>query len=375
MLGLGHLRLSLALAKALIERDERATSLIVTGAVGFPGLALTNRVDVLKLPTLPVDRGSAWSATTHRPPAGLAMASSEVSALRSAVATAAVQATLPQVVVVDYKPTGRNDELRDALEWCRHRTDCTVALGLWEVDDAPDRLREEWTSSRLADVRDFYDFVLVYGPEVPGDVRAERLRAAGVTVCHTGLVASPPAAAGPPDLGDGYLLATAGGGADGFGLLAAILAAVESHPLRLPVVLVAGPNMPPDQVEQLRRTAGGLDALVADHRPDMEEVLAGARAVVAMAGYCTAAEILASGKPALLVPRTFPREEQLNRARLLSEAGRIEMLDPARLQPDTLAAALASLLEQPPRPPERLGGADEAARILLAHAASKARPT
>jgi predicted glycosyltransferase len=103
-------------------------------------------------------------------------------------------------------------------------------------------------------------------------------------------------------------------------------------------------------------------------------VLAGARAVVAMAGYCTAAEILASGKPALLVPRTFPREEQLNRARLLSEAGRVQMLDPGRLDPATLATALASLLERPPRPPERLGGADAAARILLAHAASRAGP-
>ena len=374
MLGLGHLRLSLALAKALIEVDERATSLIVTGSAAFPGLALANRIDVLKLPTLPVDRGSAWNATGHRPRAELAMASDEVSALRSAVVTAAVQATAPQVVVVDYKPTGRNDELRDALEWCRRQADCTVALGMWEVDDAPDRLREDWTRSRVQDVRDLYDLVLVYGPEVPGDVRAQRLRASGMTVCHTGLVASPPAVVGPPDLGSGYLLATAGGGADGFGLLAAVLAAIESHPLGLPVILVAGPNMPADQVGQLRRTAAGLDALVADHRPDMEEVLAGARAVVAMAGYCTAAEILASGKPALLVPRTFPREEQLNRARLLSASGRVQMLDPGRLDPATLGPALASLLERPPRPPERLGGADEAARILLAHAAGKARP-
>jgi predicted glycosyltransferase len=90
--------------------------------------------------------------------------------------------------------------------------------------------------------------------------------------------------------------------------------------------------------------------------------------VVAMAGYCTAAEILASGKPALLVPRAFPREEQLNRARLLSEAGRLQMLDPDELGPATLAAALASLLEQPARSPQQLTGADEAARILLAHA-------
>jgi predicted glycosyltransferase len=370
MLGLGHLRLSIALAQALVHRDDRATSLIVTGSGAFPGLSLPRNVDLLKLPTLPVDPGSAWGATTHRPPTSLAMPTEEVSALRSAISTAAIRALAPEVVVVDYKPTGRNDELLGALDLCRRRHGGTIALGLWEVDDAPERLRAEWTPARLEAVRELYDLVLIYGPTLPGDVRAERLRATGMAVRHTGIVASAPAQHGPADLDDGYLLATAGGGADGFALLDALLGAIRRHPLALPAVLVAGPNMPVGQVARLRDSVEGLDAVVIHQRPDMEELLAGARAVVAMAGYCTVAEILASGRPALLVPRAVPREEQLNRARLLAAAGRVHMLDPHELGPDTLAAALALLLEQPARPRESLGGADEAARILLAHRAN-----
>ena len=47
----------------------------------------------------------------------------------------------------------------------------------------------------------------------------------------------------------------------------------------------------------------------------MEELIAGAKAVVAMGGYNTYCEILSFDKPALIVPRVAPREEQLIRAR------------------------------------------------------------
>src|SRR5437588_9717402 len=91
-----------------------------------------------------------------------------------------------------------------------------------------------------------------------------------------------------------------------------------------------------EQIEALSRRAHGPDVQVVPFRPDMPAVLAGARAVVAMAGYNTVAEVLASGAPALLVPRTFPREEQRNRARRLAEQGSIRMLEPAQLDPSRL---------------------------------------
>ena len=83
-----------------------------------------------------------------------------------------------------------------------------------------------------------------------------------------------------------------------------------------------------------------------------------------MAGYCTVSEVLASGKPALLIPRVFPREEQLNRARRLVAAGRVEMLLPNELAPIKVRDAIGELLKRQPTTPEPLTGAIDAANIL-----------
>lgn len=364
MLGLGHLGLSLALAEALVAPDEESTALVVTGSPAFAGMRVTRRVDVLKLPTLPVDAQSQWSVTGLRPPAHLALPSDQVSALRSQISFATAREFRPQVVVVDYRPLGRNNELVPTLEWLKREGGCMVALGLWEVDDSADRLRRTWNVAMLESVRDLYDLALVYGPSSPGDVRIEGLHSVGVPVHHTDLVAAPRAERGPTDVPGPYLLVSAGGGIDGFALLDAVIGAIQLRPLGLPAVLVTGPMMPADQVARLRSRAAGLDARVEHFRPDMDEVLAGARAVVSMAGYCTVAEVLSSGKPALLVPRAAPREEQLNRARRLAAAGRVAMLDPRAADPTELRAAIDRLLDRPPVAPEPPTGATDAAAIL-----------
>ena len=69
----------------------------------------------------------------------------------------------------------------------------------------------------------------------------------------------------------------------------------------------------------------------------MEELIAGAKAVVAMGGYNTYCEILSFDKPALIVPRVQPREEQLIRARRAAELGLIEMLLPEGSRPTRCA--------------------------------------
>jgi predicted glycosyltransferase len=364
MLGLGHLRLSLALAEALVARDDGATALVVTGSPAFAGLRLVPDVDILKLPTAPVGPDSGWSATALRPPAGLALDGSEVAALRAALSLAAVDVVRPDVVVVDYRPLGRGGDLLPALEHVRARGDCTVALGLWEADDAPERLRDQWTPELQRTVAELYDLALVYGPSAPDDVRVERLRASGVPVHNTRRVGVPPATHGPADLGHGYLLATTGGGVDGFPMLETVLAAIRAQPLGIPTVLVTGPLMAAADVAGLREAAVGLDVEVHEFRADMDAALAGARAVVSMAGYCTVAEVLASGKPALLVPRSFPRQEQLNRARRLAAAGRVSVLTQDELDAASMRRALDALLGREPIPSERPLGAEDAAGIL-----------
>lgn len=368
-LGLGHLRRSLAIASALVEREAAATALVVTGSPAISDMRPRPGVDILKLPTLPVGPDSRWTETELGTEGGLSAPAEEIRRLRAELSLAAVRIFEPDVVLVDYKPLGRDGELRQALQWCRRHLDCVIALGLWEVDDAPERLRSAWTRTRLDTVRELYDLALVYGPDDPGDVRLDRLRGAGMPIRHTGLVAAPPAAHGPSDLEDGYLLVSSGGGVDGFELHAAVLEALRARPIGVPAVLVTGPMLSAERVARLRESAAGLSVRIEESRPDMDAVVAGARAVVAMAGYSTLAEILGAGKPALVVPRIFPREEQLNRARRWAATGRVQMLLPGELEPARLATAIARLLEEPPSAPEPLTGARDAAAILTQAAA------
>jgi predicted glycosyltransferase len=66
-----------------------------------------------------------------------------------------------------------------------------------------------------------------------------------------------------------------------------------------------------------------------------------------MCGYNTFCEILSFDKPAVVVPRIRPREEQLIRARRASELGLIEMLLPDEAaDPAIFAAALKALPER-----------------------------
>jgi predicted glycosyltransferase len=369
MLGLGHLRMSLALASEVVRRDENSTALIATGSPAFAGIAVPDRVDLLKLPTLPVGSHSRWIDTTRKAPSGLAIPEDEIVALRARLSLAAAQELKPDVTIVDYRPLGRGGDLRDTLEWLRDEGGRTTALGLWEVDDDPARLHEVWTGELTGAVAELYDLALFYGHPDRDDLRVERLRSAGVPVHETGLIAEVPSTSPPSDLGEGYLLVTAGGGVDGAELLGCALRAIAIRPAGVPpAVVVTGPMMSPGEVRRLRSAASGLDALVVEFRPDMADVLAGARAVIAMAGYNTVAELIASGVPALLVPRTFPRREQLNRARRWAERGRVRMLEPAQLDPARLRDEIDKLLRLPRGIPEALTGAGDAIDILASAA-------
>jgi predicted glycosyltransferase len=67
-----------------------------------------------------------------------------------------------------------------------------------------------------------------------------------------------------------------------------------------------------------------------------------------MGGYNTFCEILTLDKPALIVPRSVPRQEQLIRAERAVNLGLVSMLDPAgERDAGEMVAALRSLPDQP----------------------------
>jgi predicted glycosyltransferase len=71
-------------------------------------------------------------------------------------------------------------------------------------------------------------------------------------------------------------------------------------------------------------------------------------AIVAMGGYNTFCEIMTLDKPALIVPRSVPRQEQLIRAERAVKLGLASMLNPAS---DRDAAQMVNALQALPDQP------------------------
>jgi len=361
LIGLGHLRRTLSIANRLAEVEPESSSLVVTGSPVVPWFGMPPRVDILKLP------GWTRDEQGERRAGGLALDVGGLHAVRSGIELAVATSFDADVAVVDKLPLGPGGELAEALEALRAIPRCRVVLGLRDIDDAPDRVRREWGPEMRAAIERYYDAILVYGPaSSPDAIRAVGWTDLTVPVHHVGYLGWPMSDEVAPDLPPGYLLATVGGGHDGFRVLEAVLQAIRLEPLECPTVVITGPLMAKAQIQALRGLAAGTETQVVEFRGDMDRVLAGARAVVGMAGYNTVAETLRARRPALLVPRTRPSQEQLVRAKAVSAQPSYDMLHPDDLTPRTMRDALGRLLEapRPDAPADEYEGADSSARRL-----------
>lgn len=89
-------------------------------------------------------------------------------------------------------------------------------------------------------------------------------------------------------------------------------------------------------------------------------LLSRAACVVTMGGYNSVCDVLSYGRPALVVPRVWPRQEQYIRAKRLSALGLVDLLEPDRATPSALGAWIASTcqssLPNRPRQPIDIAG-------------------
>ena len=101
--GLGHLRRSINLARAVTERSLDSTALIVTGSSALGSFELPKRVDTVKLPVFRREADGTLYA------AALGVDMSMIEALRSEILRTTAAAFEPDVVVVDKTPLGLRD--------------------------------------------------------------------------------------------------------------------------------------------------------------------------------------------------------------------------------------------------------------------------
>jgi len=381
--GLGHVQRTTRIVRAIAANDPEATVLLVTGSPATHLLrGLPPRADYLKLPTI------VTSGPEDTRPPTLAIGVAELASLRGELIRRALETFEPDVLLVDNFPLGTRLELLPALRSLRHRPTRAV-LGLRDVVDPPEKVRRDWTRDGLYGlIGRYYDRVLVYGMREVLDAEeayalprgiAEKLRYCGYVTGGRDLRA-PEEARAEVGIGAGFLLATVGGGGDGLPLLLAFLGALDRFPDR-PALILTGELMSDADGQRVRRMASGRPGVVVrEHAKDVPSLMAAAELVVAMGGYNTSAEILATGARAILVPRCWRSgehadrgrsgvdAEQLARAEGLAKFGAVEMLDPRRLSAEVLAEAMASNLARPRPTPQlelRLDGAEQVAAHLL----------
>ena len=377
--GLGHVRRNLAVARAVTERDVGASVLVVSSADHVDDLVVPPRVDVLKLP------GVRKVDNEHYRARRLLLSGPETWAMRSALIASATRSFAPDVLLSDKHPLGAHGELRAALDGLREAGGRAV-LGLRDILDTPETVRREWARGGvLPAIARHYSRVLVYGSRTVLDPATAYGMPPEVSrlLRYCGYVASTPEPGERPPLvrrvdGRPVVLATAGGGSDGYALLAAFLRASRGAPWH-PVV-VSGSDASADDQDRLQRATVAVGGTYHRFVRDLAGHLGDVEAVVTMGGYNTLTECLQSSTPAVVVPRVQPRQEQLLRAQAFARLGLVRTVLPSELDGPALGEAVVAQLGRS-RADLRvavtatleLRGAERAAAQLLAEARTPLR--
>ena len=364
LLGIGHLRRSAAIVRALDAAGLRVV--FVTGGLPVPDLDI-GAAELVQLPPLK-SADAQFSALVDETGAAIDDA---WKAARAERLLAAFEAARPKVLVTEMFPLGRRQmrfELLPLLEAAATRAPrppvvCSVR-DILNAQTNADKVR--WMTETLDR---HFDRVLVHGdPAVAKlDLTFPEIATVRPEVTYTGyVVTEPPAFAASAGEGEGEVLVSAGGGRVAGPLIEAALAARPLGPLAgTPWRLLVGAHYPAADLDALlRRAPAGVT--VERSRPDFQELLARCRLSVSQAGYNTVLEVLRAGRPAVVVPFAAGGEtEQSLRAELLAERGLLAAVPEAELTgarlDDGLRRALARIA---PALSIDMKGAEKSAAIL-----------
>lgn len=345
--GLGNIRRMLTISEHLAQAYEDVSVLVVSGSPLLQAFRISDRLDYVKLPCLTRTGAGAYGVRA------LGVEYPQVIEMRQRILLSTYASFRPDVVIVDKKPFGVDDELRPVLEAATRGGHATrFVLLLRDILDAPEVTGRIWAKNDYFGAIDaYYDSVLVLGcrdvfdlPLEYGfpDRTSERVDFCGYLRRPVGCGSAQDARRrlgldGP----DPVVLVTPGGGEDGYRLGRAYLDGVTDGCGQNTTVLVTGPEMRADHREQLAADASALSSVrFLEFTDEMMSHMRAADLVVSMAGYNTITETLSAGTPAVVVPRHEPVAEQLIRAQRFAALGLLRLVHPDRLTPAVLHQAV-----------------------------------
>ena len=372
--GLGHLRRCRSIAHSLVARYKGLSVLILSGSPIIGSFDFKARVDFVRIPGVIKLKDGEYTSL------GLHIDLEQTLAMRESIIYHTAVTFKPDIFLVDKEPTGLQGEVRSTLEMLK-QAGCVNVLGLRDVMDEREQLKKEWERKKVLPVLEsLYHDIWVYGLREMGSPvdGIELSQSTLAKISYTGYldreVPSERNWVAPVDPSDPFILVTAGGGGDGVEMVDWVIRAYEtdaSLPCR--AVIVTGPFMQTSEQQDFHERCDALENVeIITFDSYIELLMEKSMAIVAMGGYNTFCEILTLDMPALIVPRSQPRQEQLIRAERAVELGLVSMLNPAGERPAQQMAAALHALPNQPKPslaniPGLLAGHENIAEMVREH--------
>lgn len=379
--GLGNIRRMLEVARHLVQTTPQCSVLVATGSAQVHAMRLPERVDTLKLPCLARNEAGRYGARS------LPLNLDEIVRLRANLLRQAIADFAPELIVVDKKPFGVEDELAGALAHLHTLPQRPkLVLLLRDILDQPEATRAVWRKNGYCEaIEAYYDEVLVVGCKEVFDVGLEYgfTPFAAARLHYCGYIEREPARTPRTAMrqqlglkeGEPLLLVTPGGGQDGHALVRCAVQALQGWPAasRPRAHIVCGPEMDATGHDGICQAAAALPGVsVQSYSDDMMALQGAADLVLCMGGYNTVCELLGSGRRAVVVPRVRPGQEQLVRAERMAARGWLGCLHPDALTPERLRERLQAELQalasdQRPARPARMDGLAHTSAALRRH--------
>lgn len=351
--GLGNLRRMLAICRYLLEAIPKLSILLVCSSPVVHSFRMPKGLDYIKLPCIGRNECGQLAAKY------LETEIEETFKLRSELIKVTTINFKPDIILVDKKPYGLQEELRATLEYVRDSDyPPKVVLLLRDILDTPEKTVAEWTTKRYyAGIEMFYDQVWVVGMKEVFDITKEYKFPAAISdkVKHCGYIRRTAERKNRYEIrqelnfnpDEQFVLVTVGGGADGYHLIDNYISGLTYLPKthKIKSLIICGPEMPQEKQQALHQKAKQYSHVkIIEFTNELTSYINAADTIVSMGGYNTVCEILSFGKPAVIVPRIQPVQEQLIRAESMDKVGLFKAIHPDLLNPENLSQAVLEKL-------------------------------
>jgi len=358
--GLGNIRRTMSICQSLMASIPDLSILIISGSPMIQSFRIPAGIDYIKLPCLTRTERDGYTSKFLNEDA------QHLFKLRSDIILCSVANFKPDLVMVDKKPYGVQNELIPMLSYMKeHLPHTKLTLVLRDILDSPEVTRTIWERHGFFEaIEKYYDEIGILGTPEVFDPREEYgfSPAMKEKTRFWGYIRREPGLKSRTFLrnemgiqpNESLVIVTAGGGEDGSQLFESYFHTQEqlTPHQRHKTLMVFGPEMPAATLSRLRQWAGQYAKIhTMDFTDDLMSYMDAADLVISMGGYGTMCEILTLNKPAVVIPRVKPVLEQWIRASRMVELGLVDMIHPDTLTPGALTKAIQDNLDAPEHHP------------------------